>query len=345
MNRLPNDRRGSVRRGFTLVELLVVIAIIGILVAMLLPAVQAAREAARRIQCSNNLKQLGLGNLNFESALKIYPYGRKYDIWDTFTWTELILPYVEEKAVYNNYVPWLKKKGYVATAPGPNGPIGDDVHLRSARMTILPGFCCPSDASAPAQDEFDSTAYGFYRMSYRGCTGSGDMYGNSTDTTKGPWGKGVFGVYSGQSFDVRTPGSRVRDITDGTSKTLMLSEGLVNVVQEWGGPISETIYGNMGGALFSASLTPNSSSPDRPLGPCPQDQGDNQYKPPCLSLGSNAHYAPSASGAYATARSNHFGGVNVTMADGSVSFVNDQINTTVWRGLATRAGGESATLP
>src|ERR1700720_3193606 len=107
------------RRGFTLIELLVVIAIIAVLIAMLLPAVQAAREAARRIQCSNNLKQLGLGNLNFESVQKLYPYGRKYDMWDSFTWTEQVLPYIEEKVVFNNFDFWLKKKGFVGTAPGP----------------------------------------------------------------------------------------------------------------------------------------------------------------------------------------------------------------------------------
>src|SRR4029077_520960 len=116
--------------------------------------------------------------------------------------------------------------------------------------------------------EFTTMEFGFYRMSYRACSGSGDMYGVFTDkTTGGPWGVGVFGVIPKQTFDKRPPGARIKDIADGTAKTLLLSEGVVPTVPYWGGPLGETVYGNMGGGLFSASLTPNSTSPDRPLGP------------------------------------------------------------------------------
>ncbi len=104
------SRSAGAHRGFTLVELLVVIAIIGILIALLLPAVQAARESARRLRCENSLRQLSLACMNYESANKMYPYGRKYDSWDTFTWTELILPQIEEKVVYSEYT-YLPKKG------------------------------------------------------------------------------------------------------------------------------------------------------------------------------------------------------------------------------------------
>ncbi len=333
-------RRERLHSAFTLIELLVVITIIGILVGLLLPAIQSAREAARRLQCSNGLKQLAIGCANFESANKRWPYGRKYDIWDTFTWTELVLPFIQEKVVYNEYT-YLPKKGWVASIPSPNGPIGDDARMRAARMTVLPPFCCPSDANAPAKNEFDTQEFGFYRMSYRACAGSGDMYGKSTDSTAGPWGRGIFGVISGQSFDLRPPGTKTSEITDGASKTILLSEGLTaTVTPGWGGPIGETIYGNMGGGLFSTSLTPNSSSPDRILGPCPKDQGDTIYKEPCLSLGSNAWYTPSGAGAQAAARSKHFGGVNVALADGSVQFTSDLIDLATWRGMGTKAGGE-----
>src|SRR5439155_13234401 len=141
-----------------------------------------------------------------------------------------------------------------------------------ARQTVLPVFCCPSDSNAPAKNEFDTTSYGFYRMSYRACSGSGDMYGKPpAGITTGPWGRGVFGVIPGQSFDLRPPGVRMSEITDGASKTILLSEGLTATVKDWGGPIGETIYGNMGGGLFSATLTPNSTAPDRVIGPCPRD--------------------------------------------------------------------------
>ena len=120
---------------------------------------------------------------------------------------------------------------------------------------------------------------------------------------------------------------------------------MVSASSGWGGVMGEILYGNMGGGLFSASLTPNTSSPDRPIGPCPQDQGDTVYNAPCLSLGGNAWWTPSAQGAYAGARSHHTSGVNAALADGSVRFVADSIDLRTWRGLATMAGGEAVSLP
>ena len=338
-------RLRAARSGFTLVELLVVIAIIALLVAMLLPAVNAAREAARRAQCTNSVKQLSLACLNHESARGEFPYGRKYDIWDTYTWTQLVLAHMEEAPVYDNY--WtLGQKPFNRSTPGPNGPIGDDLRMRRARHAAVPSFYCPSDGT-PIGNEMDTNAYGFLRGNYRGCTGSGDMYGLSLDNTGGPWGLGIFGVLRGQSVDasatVATHGCRIRKIKDGMSKTLLLSEGIVPIVSGWGGAMGETIYGNMGGALFSANLTPNSSAADRLIGPCPRDVQDLQYPAPCLSLGGNAWWTPSALRAHAAARSRHPGGAIASMADGSVFFATDGIDTSVWRGMGTRQGGEIPT--
>jgi Protein of unknown function (DUF1559) len=135
---------------------------------------------------------------------------------------------------------------------------------------------------------------------------------------------------------------RLKDFGDGTSNTLLLSESLVPTVAHWGGAIGETIYGNMGGALFSAYTTPNSSIEDRPNGPCPQTQGDTEYPAPCLSNGTTA--GASGARAYAAARSHHPGGVNVSMTDASIRFVVDDVATNVWRAAGTRAWGESLKL-
>src|SRR5262249_36971110 len=132
-------------------------------------------------------------------------------------------------------------------------------------------------------------------------------------------------------------------ISDGTSNTLLLSEGVVaTITTAWGGPMGETIYGNMGGSMYSGTLTPNSTSPDRPIGPCPKDNGDTLYKAPCLSLGGNAWWTPSAAKAQVAARSYHNGGVNGALADGSVRFFSNTIDQLTWRALSTRAGGEVA---
>jgi prepilin-type N-terminal cleavage/methylation domain-containing protein len=212
-------------RGFTLVELLVVIAIIGVLVALLLPAIQAAREAARRTQCVNNLKQIGLAALNHNAARKEFPTGGT-DQWHVvfygrgYGWMVQILPYVEEDNLRNI------SKGYGA---------GDEARDLEVRKTPVPLYFCPSRRQnivrgiSPPQAGCET---GCALNDYAGATPSND---GSTDFERWFWGgihhegkdkigkvrKDFFGVI------VRTllaRPTRDRDILDGHSKTMMVSE-------------------------------------------------------------------------------------------------------------------------
>lgn len=339
---MKRENRDQSPVGFTLVELLVVIAIIGILVALLLPAVQSAREAARRTGCVNNLKNISTACLTYESARKELPYGRKFDIWDSYTWTQVILPQIEQQAVYDLY--WtLPDPVYKSGSPSSNGPIGDDQRLRQARHTPIPLYYCPS-SGAPQANEMDTVSFGFWRGNYFGCVGAGDMYGNRIFAIDGPIPNGAWvGAFAVKQ---NTAGGdpklyrpvRLKNFTDGTANTLLLSESLVPTIAHWGGPIGETIYGNMGGALFSAYTTPNSGIADRVAGPCPQDSpfpGDFGYPAPCETINGGANSGGIR--AFAAARSTHPGGVNAALADGSVRFVVDDISQEVWRALGTRA--------
>lgn len=183
-------------------------------------------------------------------------------------------------------------------------------------------FICPSNGGQ-FSNEIGTAAFGMTKGNYRACVGSGDMYGSQPTnlTGTGPWGPGVFSVTPNGSYDpvltagfVKMSSVTMGSISDGTSNTAMLSEALTGGTSAgWGGPMGAYIYGNMGGGLYSHALTPNSTAADRPIGPCPRNQGDTSYRAPCLSLGGNAWWTRSAINAHTAARSLHGGGgVNIT---------------------------------
>jgi prepilin-type N-terminal cleavage/methylation domain-containing protein/prepilin-type processing-associated H-X9-DG protein len=319
--------------GFTLVELLVVIAIIGILVALLLPAVQAAREAARRTQCVNNMKQVGLAMHNHETSQKRLPSAAMGFVpdwspslpsaelqWRGHTAQFQILPYLEELSVAN----LIKiRKRWIDPA---NIPVSTQ-EIRT--------YQCPSDQ---AQGRVaDSDGFPFSRSNFVVCVGTQGLFPDTTNNASlqvtPPVPRATLNLQTDGAFCLET-GRRLRDFVDGTSHTVLGSEMLAGRV-DTGKTYNDTDYRGKwafvftGGSVYEHKDTPNTSVgdqmryacqpfPDMPCGPfVPRDALE--------------HYA---------ARSAHPGGVNVLFVDGHGSFVQDGIDLLAWQAVATPRGGE-----
>lgn len=365
MKRSTTDRRLN---GFTLVELLVVIAIIGVLVALLLPAIQAAREAARRSQCLNNLKQLGLAHLNYEAtnggfvpmakfwyneassdaANSLGPgyvdfYGDNPEPpggwYDDHGWYIPLMPYIEQANLEN--------------AGDPDQPLSAGVNefVRKAFMSVHE---CPSDIGLQ-QNEWDIPTWARVRSNYVVNAGN-TVYGQHDYPELCPGGTSSGGqsicFFGGAPFGPVDVTSLAK-ISDGTSNTLMMSEVVVLPSSpDWGGPYSDAQTA-LGGQIFTGWETPNANVPDAL---CRQDewwenveasfrqQGLANPDPPVgvrastlegkvYRLGitdSNGHKQQ-----YITARSQHAGGVNASKCDGSVDFIQEDIAPAVWQALTT----------
>jgi len=329
--------------------LLVVIAIIAILIALLVPAVQKVREAAARTQCVNNLKQLALAMHGFHDVHKAFPYASRADVLDAYNWSQKILPYVDQAQVYALYTTIDGPITLSGDWPGAH-PFGSATNLRAARSAQLAVLACPSDNASPVINEPNNTYYVRIRGNYRGCVGSGDMYGNAASGVAVPaaaLGRGVLSVTRNQreiaGYSPQPLRVSIATISDGTSNSVMLAEALTPNTPNWT-TIGDITLANMGASLFSTATTPNSTVQDRIWGPCPQPQGDGSYIAPCRTLGGPLRPPGNNDNnqrtAFAAARSKHTGGVNAALCDGTVRFVTNNVTAATWWALGTIRGNE-----
>ena len=338
------------RCGFTLVELLVVIAIIGTLVGMLLPAVQSAREAGRRISCVNNLKQFGLATLGHHDAKRFFPTGVGYTQESNscppgssgrYKWIYRVMPYMELSDVANliNPATW-------------NGSHGDQNTLK-AYQTSIPGFQCPSDTHSLVS--FSPWEWvNFTHGNYVGCFSPHgfhiepeanlpclvrDLLNGGQKTTANPTvlSDSPFRTQSGRSlFNFYGVRRAIANVTDGTSNTVMISEVVSNVSLSNEPPDSRGCWWIDHGVAYSHWKTPNCLDPDVASGQGFTGCSSTKRGVPPIAVGVGGF-----PGEMHAARSRHPGGVNATFVDGSVRFIDESIASDVWSGLGSMDGGES----
>lgn len=356
--------RPEKRQGFTLVELLVVIAIIGILVALLLPAIQAAREAARRVQCLSNIKQLGLGAHNYHGTHKSFPLGMEMIGNLSITRATVfirLLPYVEENALHDRWeFPDPNWSGGRPESAFREMNVTDNV-ATSRAATIIPVFLCPSDRieqnpflleGSPAA--FGSTTSngafrGYYSgTSYAGNYGEGSYYVQNSQFPIRPNGALFVTGPSPQLAKGGTPGSALhtladnhqsisavsgRHITDGTSHTLMFGEKFHEdqIFDGWSSNNSGfkmhqvSTWAWAGGMKGAATIFCSSAVPMNVT----------------VSFWSNSPSLLAQDSRFNSWGSGHTGGVNFVFCDGSGQFISDDISLITLSQLSTRAGGET----
>ncbi|MFM9026318.1 MAG: DUF1559 domain-containing protein [Planctomycetaceae bacterium] len=300
-------RLGSSASGFTLVELLVVIAIIAVLIGLLLPAVQSARESARRISCGNNLKQTALGFSLYESAHKAYPAGREGSdggcpaqpaMGENTSSFVHVLPYIEQAPLYDTYVRAAKAEPVKGNVPQKLTPLP---------FTETPGtFRCPSSSkptSGPVTDGKPGVGFGSYAMSQGH---QGPVYGT---------GCMVKDLNTGMALYFKKV--KQKEVLDGTTKTLLLGE-----VQDCTKPANRY--------WFAIRFQDSMRSTDNPIN-TPWGAGVTL---PAANGGANGAFG-----------SEHPGGATFAMVDGSVRFVQESIDLATYRLLGQRASGQVKGLP
>jgi prepilin-type N-terminal cleavage/methylation domain-containing protein len=346
--------RRTRRSGFTLIELLVVIAIIAILIALLLPAVQQAREAARRTQCRNNLKQIGLAMHNYESTHTVFPPARLTRGTDTkyVSWGVMILPYADQAPLYNQY-----NHNWRWNDPGNQDVISTPLALYVCPSTPSSGRFDRNTAITPA-----SPANGTVTDGYSGANGrpgaAGDYASiNRLDsqffTRRGLADPGA-GIRNGIICrPAESPSTRMRDVTDGLSNTLLLMECA-------GSPV----WYNAIGVGTTAQVTAMGSAAPRVLagtttlseGVAWADPDKNMSVAGWVNSGAQIYAASSvtSAGSYSLSPINgtndsepfsfHEGGVMAVMGDGGARFISENVDLNLFGGMCTRAGGEVTTL-
>jgi prepilin-type N-terminal cleavage/methylation domain-containing protein/prepilin-type processing-associated H-X9-DG protein len=342
-------RPAYVRRAFTLIELLVVIAIISVLIALLLPAVQAAREAARRIQCTNNLKQLGLAIHNYISAMGVMPPGRfnthiagQGNCWGAYS---QLLPQMDQTAIFNSF--------NFSLAPD---SLADSAANSTGFQTFLTTLICPSDSSPElipvsgglfASHNYNLNVGSGYSVLQRPAAPLADIpngpffensrvrpadfidgMSNTTaitetirSTASSTYANDPLGVFL-VTGDNKTTGPPLTSDADYASMCLSLPSSTTQFQNTRG---VRWHYGAPGHSLYSHRRSPNDKRADCRGGLPHSNRSDPLWS--WLSLN-------------VAARSKHPGGVNSLMADGHVQFVKDTIAVNIWQSLGSRNGGE-----
>lgn len=298
-----------IHQAFTLIELLVVIAIIAILIGLLLPAVQKVREAASKMKCSNNLKQISIGFHSFHDVFNKFPAAFKFDSTGTTlgaidiseaTWVYYLLPHIEQEALY--------KTGNLSqnfgSLPNQNSQISG---------TILPGFTCPSDIPS----DLGMNMYG--KGNYVANGGIGPMNSNFAQPYSSIVSPGPF---------ILNIQAKITNITDGTSNTVMVSE----VRKVTGANDFRGVNHYPEGPIYFHNRTPNTSIPDDfRTAFC-----ITSLEVPCIGV----YSAYNNRSVILSARSKHTGGVNLGMCDGSVKFATNNISQATWQAVGTISKGE-----
>ena len=306
--------------GFTLVELLVVIAIIGVLVALLLPAVQAAREAARRIQCKNNIRQMALGVLNYEAARGTLPIGAQFPPNDNpavtinpgVNWVISILPYIEQASIYDSFDLQL--------------PISAKRNEES-RTNVISSMLCPSD-ERNQELHISGTARArreWARGNYACNAGNGPTL---KDWPNGLWGPDSQGWLDPFRRGMMGPNAAVelQEVTDGLTNVILLTEIRAGLSEK--DPRGTWALGTAGGAMVVwYGYDGDANGPNA----CFQDADDisgcearlqNLYQTECMSCFDGDEWNDQAA-----PRSTHPGGVHIALGDGSVTWIEDSIET------------------